>query len=166
MKTIAEQIRDLEATRAAKAARMNEVVQKSMDEGRSTDESEQEEFDTLDTEIKQIDGDLVRLKRLESLAIQKGRTVVDDGEKSGEGRGAPTLMLKKTTDVEDKFEGQSFVRKLIAKACAIDEAKELGMPGRSPAQIAEARWGKTNPTLVNVIKAGVEIGRASCRERV
>jgi hypothetical protein len=164
MKTIAEQIRDLEATRAAKAARMNEVVQKSMDEGRSTDESEQEEFDTLDTEIKQIDGDLVRLKRLESLAIQKGRTVVDDGEKSGEGRGAPTLMLKKTTDVEDKFEGQSFVRKLIAKACAIDEAKELGMPGRSPAQIAEARWGKTNPQLVQVIRAGVAGGGSGSGE--
>lgn len=174
MKTIAEQIRDLEATRAAKAARMTEVVQKSMDEGRSTDEAEQEEFDTLDAEIKQIDGDLVRLRRLEALAVQKGRPVVsptpgEDPAANGTrqraaGVSAPTIMVKRTTDIEDKFAGQSYVRKLIAKAVAIDEAKELGYPGRSPAQIAHERWGKTNPQLVEVIRAGVAGGGSGSGE--
>jgi hypothetical protein len=168
MKTIAEQIRDLEATRAAKAARMTEVVQKSLEEGRSTDEGEQEEFDTLDSEIKQIDGDLVRLKRLESLAVQKGRTVVtpEPGSEpaASQQRGGPTIIVRSTKDAEDKFAGQGFVRKLIAKAVAIDEAKELGHPGRSPGQIAESRWGKTNPTLVQVIKAGVAGGGSGSGE--
>lgn len=171
MKTIAEQIRDLEATRAAKAARMTEVVQKSLDEGRSTDEAEQEEFDTLDAEIKQIDGDLVRLKRLESLAVQKGRTVeapaagANPAKAGSEQRGAgPTIIVKSTKDADDKFAGQSFVRKLIAKAVAIDEARELGHPGRSPAEIAQQRWGKTSPTLVQVIKAGVAGGGSGSGE--
>jgi len=168
VKTIAEQIRDLEATRAAKAARAQEVLTKSMEEGRSTDEAEAEEFDTLEAEIKQIDGDLVRLRKAEQFAVQKGRPVVAPAageEPAANGTrqravasiGAP-MVLVKTTDAEDKFKGQSYVRRLIAKAVAIDEAKELGHQGRSPAQIAEQRWGKTNPQLVQVIKAGVAGG--------
>lgn len=161
MKTIAEQIRDLEATRAAKAARMTEVVQKSLDEGRSTDEAEQEEFDNLDAEIKQIDGDLVRLKRLESLAVQKGRTIEAPAQgaspaKSGSeqrGSSGPTIIMR-SGDADDKFPGQSFTRIAIAKALAHME----GIGGRTPAEIAKHRWGKTNPTLVQVIKAGVAGG--------
>lgn len=159
MKTIAEQIRDLEATRAAKAARAQEVLQKSMDEGRSTDQSEQEEFDTLDSEIKQIDGDLVRLKKAEQFAIQKGRTVV--GPSAGEDGSAgasmqrasgPTIMVKKQ-DADDKFEGQSFTRMVIAKALSKMDG------GDRPAwAYAADRWGKTNPRLVEVMKAGVAGG--------
>ena len=166
MKTIAEQIRDLEATRAAKAARMTEVVQKSLDEGRSTDEAEQEEFDTLDAEIKQIDGDLVRLKRLEQLAVQKGRTVVqpaagEDPAASGSRQraGGPTIIVSKA-DKDEKFAGQNFTRMVIARALAHME----GIGGRSPATIAESRWGKTNPTLVQVIKAGVAGGGSDSGE--
>lgn len=71
MKTIKEQIVDLENTRAAKAARMSEVMQKSLDDGRSTDQAEGEEFDTLQAEIKQIDDDLVRLKTLDQMNTAK-----------------------------------------------------------------------------------------------
>jgi len=167
MKTIAEQIRDLEATRAAKAARMTEVVQKSLDEGRSTDEGEQDEFDTLDGEIKQLDGDLVRLKRLESLAVQKGRTVeplaagASPAKAGSEQRGTgPTIIVKSSRDGEDKFAGQSYVRMVIAKALAHIE----GIGGSAPADIAAKRWGKTNPMLVQVIKAGVAGGGSDSGE--
>lgn len=168
MKTIAEQIRDLEATRAAKAARMTEVVQKSLDEGRSTDEAEQEEFDNLDAEIKQIDGDLVRLKRLESLAVQKGRTIETPAAgaspaKSGtEQRGTtgPTIVVRSTKEPEDRFPGQSYTRMVIAKALAHMQ----GIGGQTPAEIAADRWGKSNPTLVNVIKAGVAGGGSGSGE--
>ena len=67
MKTVSDQIRDLENTRAAKGARMHEVATKSMEEGRSMDEAEAEEFDALDDEIKTIDADLVRLRKLEQM---------------------------------------------------------------------------------------------------
>lgn len=165
MKTIAEQIRDLEATRAAKAARMTEVVQKSMEEGRSTDAAEQEEFDTLDAEVKEIDGDLVRLKRLEALAVQKGRTVVapavdEDPAKAGsQQRGGPAIIVS-SKDKDETFKGQNFTRMVIARALAHME----GIGGASPADIAQKRWGKTNPTLVQVIKAGVAGGGSDSGE--
>lgn len=160
MTTIAEQIRDLEATRAAKAAAMTEVMEKSMAEGRSTDEAEQEAFDTLDGELKQIDNDLVRLKRLEALAVQRGRTVSADGEptKAGAQRG-PTIIVSKA-DKDEAFKGQNYVRMVIARALAHME----GIGGSSPADIAQKRWGKTNPTLVQVIKAGVAGGGSDSGE--
>jgi len=67
MKTISDQIKDLEASREAKKARMAEVVQKSLDESRSMATDEAEEFDTLESEIKRIDEDLVRLRKLERM---------------------------------------------------------------------------------------------------
>lgn len=70
-KSLADQIKDLENTRAAKAARLEEVTQKSIDEERSMDEAEAEEFDTLEAEIKTIDADLARLSRLQSVQASK-----------------------------------------------------------------------------------------------
>ena len=69
MKTIAEQIKDMEATRAAKAAQMAELMQKSFEADRTLDAGEAEEFDSLDAEIKQVDADLSRLRRLEALNV-------------------------------------------------------------------------------------------------
>lgn len=83
MKTIAEQIAALEATRAAKAARMVDVMTKSQEEGRSTDASEGEEFDTIEAELATVDADLVRLKKLEKLNIEKATTVTASGNGSG-----------------------------------------------------------------------------------
>jgi hypothetical protein len=158
VKTISEQIRDLEAARAAKAARMQDVLQKSMDEGRSSDEGEQEEFDTLDAEIKQLDNDLVRMRRLEQLAVQKGRTVVaptagDDPANAASAQRGPTIIVT-SKDKDESFKGQNYVRMVIARALAHME----GIGGASPADIAQKRWGRTNPTLVQVIKAGVAGG--------
>lgn len=70
-KSLADQIKDLENTRAAKAARLEEVTQKSIDEERSMDEAEAEEFDTLEGEIKTIDADLQRLQRLQAVQATK-----------------------------------------------------------------------------------------------
>src|SRR5690606_34810089 len=106
MKTLAEQIRDLENTRAAKMARMDEISQKSIDAGRSFEDAEAEEFDTIDDEIKQIDDDLVRLNRLQKLQAAKAAPIddkariktVDDQHRKG-----PTIIVPKA-DPEDKFE--------------------------------------------------------------
>lgn len=153
-KSIADQVKDLENTRAAKAARMAEVSQKAMDEGRSMDEAEVEEFDTLDQEIKAIDGDLIRFKRLAVLQSQatpvapKAKDVTPD--KTGTVlRGAPAIIVNREAD--EKFQGQNFTRIVIAKTLA----QTLGV---SAVGIAQKRWGKTNPLLVEVIKAAVEGG--------
>ncbi len=70
MKTTTEQIKDLEATRMAKAARMTEIMDGAAKEGRTTDEAEAQEVDTTSVEIKSIDADLVRLRMVESLKAE------------------------------------------------------------------------------------------------
>lgn len=151
MKTISEQIRDLENTRAAKAARMQAVLQKSIDEGRSTDEAEAEEFDGIELEIKQIDEDLVRLNRMNALNGQSAKPLQPDAGKSIAGanasRGGPTIIIA-PKDQAEKFEGQTFVRSVIAKAMA----RNLSM---NPIDYASQRWGKTNPGLVEWMKTDV-----------
>lgn len=77
MTTIAEQIAALEATREAKQARMSAVMQKSLDENRSTDTAEAEEFDTLEGEIKTIDADLVRLRKMERIQAAGAKPAAD-----------------------------------------------------------------------------------------
>lgn len=84
MKTFAEQIAALEATRAAKSARMNEVMQKSLDENRSTDAAESQEFDDLETEIRTLDADLVRLRKMERIQANSAQSSADVAKAAAE----------------------------------------------------------------------------------
>src|SRR5687768_15119738 len=77
MKTFAEQIVAVEATKAAKAARMSDIMQKSLDENRTSDTGEAEEFDTLEGEIKKIDEELVRLRKMERIQAANAQPVID-----------------------------------------------------------------------------------------
>ena len=151
VKTIASQIGDLENTRAAKAARAAAILQKGFDEGRTTDEAEKTEFDEIDGEIKAIDADLVRLKRLQEL--QASATPQADLTKperpAPETRGArASHIVMKSPDAKEAFAGQNYVRQIIAKAAAQHDEH-----GRRPWAIAMERWGKTNPRLVEIMKA-------------
>src|SRR5690606_221955 len=84
MKTLAEQITALESKRAANAARMEEILSKAAEEGRSTDEAEQEEFDTLEREVEAIDADLKRFRALEKAKAQQAKPV-NKVEKAADG---------------------------------------------------------------------------------
>jgi len=159
---IQEQIRDLEATRAAKAARMEAIMVKTMEEARTTDEAEAEEFDTLESEIKTIDLDLARLKRVEALNVQKGTARVVD-QAAGTNAAAASASRSRTGDghiviksgeQEDKFQGQSFTRLVIAKTLA-------QLEGLSASAIAQHRWGKSNPSLAAILKANEVAGGGS-----
>lgn len=74
-KTVAEQIEALEAARVEKTDRMSAIMQKSIDEGRSTDEAEQEEFDGLEAEVASIDGDLKRYRALEKAQAVEAKPI-------------------------------------------------------------------------------------------
>lgn len=100
MKTYAEQIADLEATREAKTKRMKEVVQKSMDEGRSMDTAESEEFDSIDQEIKALDADIKRLGVL--AAIDKASaTAVEKKNPTDEAHRVLTSVQVKNTQKQE-----------------------------------------------------------------
>ncbi len=68
MKTIAEQIAALETKRAAHVARQTEIQTKAIDDGRTKDASEKEEFDNLSAEVEVIDAELKDLRVLEKQA--------------------------------------------------------------------------------------------------
>lgn len=168
MKTLQDQVRDLENTRAAKAGRMQEIAQKSIDEGRSMDEAETEEFDTIEGEIKWIDADLVRLSKLDSLmkaskpVEQPKGTSPQKGAGQAREIGAPAIVVKR--DQDEKFKGQNFTRLVIARAVAHMNLVSGSLSDTNPVAIAEKRWGKTNPTLVEIIKTGVAGGGSGSGE--
>jgi HK97 family phage prohead protease len=62
MKTIAEQIAAVEAKRAANCARMDELMAKAAEDGRVLESAEEEEYDTLKQENKNLDNHLTRLR--------------------------------------------------------------------------------------------------------
>lgn len=68
MKTIAEQIKDFENTRAAKSAEMTGIMQKAADAGTTLDTAEAEKYDGLKAEVKSIDDHLARLRDHEEVA--------------------------------------------------------------------------------------------------
>jgi HK97 family phage major capsid protein len=123
-KSIADQIADLEATRAAKVARSTEVMEKSLEEGRSTDTAEGEEFDTLKGEIETIDADLVRLKSLEKLTATKAAPVGGkDAAEAGNSREGVTV--KNTQKLEPGMEFARYAMCLIAAKGMPDQALRM-----------------------------------------
>lgn len=79
----AEHIANLQATREEKTKRMKAVHQKAVDEGRTMDTAEREEFDTLKSDIKSIDADLVSTRELQQIEEVEKSTAqpVDDSAK-------------------------------------------------------------------------------------
>jgi hypothetical protein len=61
--TLAELIASLEAKRAAHIARMDAITKAGADEGRTMNQAEAEEHDTLSQEVDQIDADLTRHRK-------------------------------------------------------------------------------------------------------
>jgi HK97 family phage prohead protease len=146
MKTIAEQIAALEASRQAKSARMAEVMQKSIDEGRSSDQAEQEEFDTLEGEVEAIDGDLKRLRALEKAQAASAKPVVHNQIKTGAEGAAVRSGVSLPKPAPEK--GIRFAR--YAKCLALSTKTHQPV-----ATIAEGMYGKTDPDLVDIVKAAV-----------
>lgn len=151
MKTLQE-LRD---ARAQKAARMNELLESCKAGDTEMGDAESIEFDALELEVKALDGE-IRQKRFDSLNASTAKGV--DGSSAAAAsasRGAPMLNLK-SNDADEAFKGQNFTRMAIAKAMA----HILG-GGVSAAGIAQARWGKSNPTLVRLMKTNEIAGGGS-----
>lgn len=82
-KTISEQIKEIEATRAVKAARMVEIMDASAEKGETLDQAQQEEFDGLEVEVKSIDAQMKRLKTAESMQVSTARRVEGATQEKG-----------------------------------------------------------------------------------
>lgn len=154
-KTFTEQIADLEATRAAKMAELNDVTQKSVDEERSMDEDEREQFDDLSDEIKQIDADLKRLRQLEKLNAAKAVEV--DGttsEDAGKSRGGQAPAYVRTVKNDEPGVGFArFAMSMYAGKGDVASAKAF----------AEHTFAN-DARLQNVMKAAVAAGTTTSPE--
>ena len=148
MKTIAEQITALEAKRSASASRMEAVMQKSLDEDRTSDAGEQDEFDTLSGEVEAIDKDLVRLRKIEQAKAFAAKAVarVERSEDGAAARGG-SIIVKPQPKLEP---GQLFAQKV--KCLALSQ--KIFRPA---SDIAAEMYG-SDSAVVGEFKANVPAG--------
>jgi HK97 family phage prohead protease len=138
MKTIAEQITALENKRAASAARMEAVMQKTLDEDRTSDQAESDEFDTLAAEVEAIDKDLVRLRHIEKGKAGTAKPVIkaDTAHDGSLARGGLTNYAMPAKKVDP----QQWVWNSLV--CAVKGFYTQ----QSPYQILKDEFGNDEPT--------------------
>jgi len=148
--TIREQITAFENTRAAKAARMTDLMNTAAAASVTLDAPQTEEYDALEQEVKSVDAHLVRLSALERTSMVaatriepvNGRAI----EPASAARGAaPVITVKANVPP-----GTAFIRYCQAKAFgAGDSMRSL--------QFAE-QWRDSTPEVEMVLKAAVAPG--------
>ena len=153
MKTIAEQIASFEAKRAANVARMTEIMTKSED--RTLDDSEAEEYETLEGDVAAIDKHLTRLKTHEKNLVSKA-TVVEGapaGVRTVEGGRAVESAGNIIRVAPNLEKGIAFTR--YVKALAISRGNLTGALA-----IAEnnKQWAEQTPQVATVLKTAVAGG--------
>lgn len=119
MANFLEQVAALKATREAKMAEMKSIAQKSVDEQRSMDTAEAEQFDTIEGEIKRLDADIARLSKLAEIDKASAKPV-GEGEQQHKGMaGQEGYRAPVTVKTAEKLEpGIAFARYAICLAKA------------------------------------------------
>ncbi len=140
-------LQDLRDERSTKAARMAELNELKRAEARPFNAEERTEFDSLGSEIENLDDD-IKVKQYHE-ANAATATPVTNVRTGGRG-----MSFVRKADPDDKFKGQAYTRLVIAKAAA-------ALFGSTPSAIAEHRWGKTHPQLVSWVKANEVAGGGS-----
>lgn len=152
MKGITDQIIDLEQQRETKAARLAEISNTIEAEARPFYEEEAAEFDELEKELQNLDRE-IRLKKAQAYSVTSAKAVDGTNMRNASASRGPTILVK-NHDPDDEFQGQSFVRKVIAQWNAYNSKGQY-----TAAQYAKMRWGKTRPNLVEWI-SNVDKGAA------
>lgn len=148
MQTYAEQRSAFEATRASSAARMKAIMDESATKGETLDGAQQEEFDTLELDIKAIDAQINRLKTIEALNVEKATEAKGSGQEEGSTARNPTPTVQvKGTNIP---KGIGYVRLIGAKYLAQKHFT-------APAEIAKQMWPDM-PELQTILKTAVNPG--------
>jgi HK97 family phage prohead protease len=153
MKTIAEQITALEAKRQASAARMEAVMQKTLDEDRTSDTAEQEEFDNLSAEVEAIDKDLVRLRKIEQAKAQAAKTVKANNAAEGAAARNGGIIVKTQPALPPGIEAARIWKCRMNSALSITRGEFL-----SPAEFAARMYGPDSNVVGVLTKANVPAG--------
>lgn len=149
MKTYTQEtLTKLREDREAKAKRMEELIETKAGQDNKFSDEQRAEFNTLDADIENLDDEIT--------VTQRHVTNIAKAVPVDTGRGGGYRGVKKFTDQEARFKGEEGVKRFVATTIATLDAKK-GL-FRNPSQVAEAMWGKTNPTLVAVMKANEVAG--------
>ena len=147
-----EQIANLEATRKAKAERMQAIQKTATDQSRTLDTAEQEEFDTLKSERETVAKNIANLRELEAMDKADAATArkVDDSDK----RNATVSTDRSHVEVKntEKLEpGIGFARLARVKALAF-----TGQAGtRDEVQIAKHIYPGDDRLISNLVREPV-----------
>ena len=149
--TISEQITDWTNTRAPKVARMNELMTKANESKVALDQTGQTEFDGLDLAVKEIDGQIARLRTLETrnaeLATPIAPVTKTDDAAALRG-GTPHVTVRSNLE-----KGTAFTR----AACALLVCKGNAYEAASYAD----RWKDSTPEVALYLKAAVAAGNTT-----
>jgi HK97 family phage major capsid protein/HK97 family phage prohead protease len=147
-KTYSEQISAFEATRQAKAARIDAILAEAGDKGVTLDQAQKEESDTLDADVKEIDEHLVRLRAAD--AREKAAVVEVKGtnpQEAGQSRAGATRI----SVTRNLPKGIAFAR------YALCVANSRGIPGES-LRLAKEHYPDDQDVYKLVEKAAVTGG--------
>jgi HK97 family phage prohead protease len=126
MKTYAEQITALENKRAATFAAQEGVAKKGLDEDRTMDASETEEFDNHQATIESIDKQLVRLRQLEQ-NIAKAAKPVQAGKTEDGAAARGGIVIKAQPKLEPGIEFARQVKVKIVSRMASERAADVAV---------------------------------------
>lgn len=154
VKPIAEQIASFEAKRAASAARLEAIMSKASDEGRTLNEAETEEYDTVTAEIETVDAHLIRLKKHEAVVVARATRVVVEDAAAGAAARAGERANSGIITVGPRLEkGIPFTRYVKALAMA-----KGNLPGALAIAQNNQNWKDTSPEVEKVLMAAVAGG--------
>lgn len=146
--TIAEQITSFEAKRAALDARQDELMKKASEESRSLDATESEEYDGNDSELKQVDEHIARLKAREKSLAARAVPVTQETTHTPEKAAQARQGVVQVRSMAPKGIGMARIAMALAGAKG----------NRFEAQnICRERW-PDSPELVDGVRAVIEAG--------
>jgi HK97 family phage major capsid protein len=142
-KTIGEHLASLKETRAELQARLQTLAQKSMDESRSLNTGEQEEFDTVKQQIKALDSDIARFSDLETMQAKTASPVGGKSEQRSQSLAPSPLNTMQIKSQEKTEPGIGFAR--AARCLAL--AKQEGVSAQQVAKTLYPNDGKLHDNL-------------------
>lgn len=145
MKSYADQIADFEATLATKNARIEAILGDAAEAGQTLDGAQEEEFDTLQEEIKSIEKHIGRLQVASKSAAATAKPV--DGQTQKSATEARAGVVLKAPKLEKGIEFARFAMAIGAAKGNVPQALE----------IAKGRFGE-NSDVTTSLKAAVAAG--------
>lgn len=150
--SLTEKLKGFRDELETKNAKLVELAEKSAESGETFDTADQEEFDTLQDEVKALETHIERLKVAEKASMKSAKPVTDDAgtdeKKAVQSRTTSSITVKSAAE---KVPGLAFAR--LAKAKAL--SKVHNMPAH---EIAKQLWSD-DVRISNILsKAAVPAG--------